>query len=278
MLNSLVTKARKEYSNRSLGDFLLSGIRFTAIRPLRILKNEYILPCLPINSVLNRWYVQCNYQTQVGTFQLYVPRNSYYSQRSPKVYEPQTVEAISDHLGKDDVFYDIGAFFGYYVEVSRAIGVKSSNIHAFEADSFRASILRQNCGAEGLNIDQRYVSDTDSNQTTTLDAYVESNPPPDVIKMDIEGEEMRALRGAKDILSSYGPTLIVEVHPFGDYDEHNLIELLLDQEYQVGITEHQILRADNDAPIEWLSDDGSGHAAQRLVGESDDPYMVLAVR
>ena len=35
---------------------------------------------------------------------------------------------------------------------------------------------------------------------------------PDLVKIDIEGAEMLALRGAKKMLSSGMPTLLIEVH------------------------------------------------------------------
>jgi FkbM family methyltransferase len=36
--------------------------------------------------------------------------------------------------------------------------------------------------------------------------------PPNLIKMDIEGEETKALRGAKQTLSSYRPIVLISLH------------------------------------------------------------------
>jgi len=51
--------------------------------------------------------------------------------------------------------------------------------------------------------------------TVTLDSLLERLPSPDVVKLDVEGEELGALRGAKVVLSSARPIILAEV-----YGEH----------------------------------------------------------
>lgn len=48
-----------------------------------------------------------------------------------------------------------------------------------------------------------------------LDELIEINkmPPPDVVKIDIEGAELKALLGMKNILREYKPVLFIELHP-----------------------------------------------------------------
>jgi FkbM family methyltransferase len=49
--------------------------------------------------------------------------------------------------------------------------------------------------------------------TTTLDAAVERlGISPDVIKIDVEGAELRVLKGAKDVLTRDQPSLLLSVH------------------------------------------------------------------
>jgi FkbM family methyltransferase len=51
-------------------------------------------------------------------------------------------------------------------------------------------------------------------EVTTLDAFCGSRRiRPDLIKIDIEGFELHALRGAKQILVHHRPTVVVEMHP-----------------------------------------------------------------
>jgi FkbM family methyltransferase len=49
---------------------------------------------------------------------------------------------------------------------------------------------------------------------TTLDRDVEENrlAPPDLIKIDIEGWELQALRGATSLLRQFGPAIYLEMH------------------------------------------------------------------
>jgi len=49
---------------------------------------------------------------------------------------------------------------------------------------------------------------------TTLDDDFEANglPPPDLIKIDIEGWELPALKGARRLLHQFGPALYLEMH------------------------------------------------------------------
>jgi FkbM family methyltransferase len=47
---------------------------------------------------------------------------------------------------------------------------------------------------------------------TTLDQLIEEVGVPDVIKMDIEGAEVAALRGAKELLARHAPKWLIELH------------------------------------------------------------------
>jgi FkbM family methyltransferase len=53
-------------------------------------------------------------------------------------------------------------------------------------------------------------------EATTLDALFEGRPPPDLVKIDIEGGEYRALQGAEGMLREGRTRFMVEVHPWGD--------------------------------------------------------------
>ena len=53
-------------------------------------------------------------------------------------------------------------------------------------------------------------------EATTLDSLFEGLPPPDLVKIDIEGGEYRALRGAEGLLRGGRTRFMVEVHPWGD--------------------------------------------------------------
>ncbi len=50
--------------------------------------------------------------------------------------------------------------------------------------------------------------------TTTMDVFVfeEGNAPPELIKIDVEGAEAAVLQGARRVIDTYHPTILVEVH------------------------------------------------------------------
>ena len=52
-------------------------------------------------------------------------------------------------------------------------------------------------------------------QTITLDTFCRQNGlRPNLVKIDVEGAELLALRGAGELLSEFSPTIILAVHPY----------------------------------------------------------------
>lgn len=80
--------------------------------------------------------------------------------------------------------------------------------------------------------------------TVSLDDYAAaSGDPPDVITMDVEGSELRVLRGAKRLLQESRPVVFVSVHPesmaiyYGDY-ENELHHYMAQLGYEAGWLAH----------------------------------------
>jgi len=157
-------------------------------------------------------------------------------------YEPEYLKAMLDALRPDDILYDVGANIGL---VALHAARKCRTV-AFEPDpAFRARLERNlqlnpgvsvellpvaigdsegtatlfTDGVEGNSpslVHQRGEKDAVEVRVQTLDTLVAGGtlPAPTVLKLDIEGAEVLALRGAKHLL--YGPTapraLFIEVH------------------------------------------------------------------
>lgn len=156
--------------------------------------------------------------------------------------EQDYLDSMLNALHPDDVLYDIGANIGL-VTLHAA---RRCRTVAFEPDPEFFSRLQRNLelnqainaevlpfaisdsdgtvslftdGADGNSpslVHQRNESRTVDVQAYTLDTLVEGGtlPPPTVLKFDIEGAEVLALRGAKNLLQ--GPraprALFLEVH------------------------------------------------------------------
>lgn len=165
------------------------------------------------------------------------------------IYERQVTRLLRQLLQPGDVFYDVGANVGYFSFLASGIVGSTGEVHSFEPVPVNSGRIRQNISrADASNIvinevaisDRSgaitlFVSDSSSNSgwasvvpssrrpqklivsTISLDDYVFSKGRrlPDIIKMDIEGNEPTALAGMRRILSSEcAPDLIVEVNPY----------------------------------------------------------------
>lgn len=146
--------------------------------------------------------------------------------------ESDIFEYLTRHLESDDIFWDVGAAVGTYsVFTSELV----DEVVAFEPEPGNLRRLRENCALNGQkNIQAMRFALSDDSGTTYLkrrdgigngahsvsadgDLEIdlvrgeEISPAPDVIKIDVEGHEMHALRGLGGHLED-ARTIIVEVH------------------------------------------------------------------
>ncbi len=154
-------------------------------------------------------------------------------------YEPREAKYMIRLLRPGMVSYDVGANFGMHtLLLSRLVG-PSGKVYAFEPVPKTYQSLREHIELNGFGstfLVQKAVADesgltrfawhdcqdsahlaTDGDievEITTLDHFVldEGNPPPDFIKIDVEGAESRALVGARRVIQRYKPNLMIELH------------------------------------------------------------------
>ena len=163
-------------------------------------------------------------------------------------YEPETMAAIGALLPKGGVFVDVGAHCGVMsLYAAKCVG-PTGRVVAFEPSAReyerlvanvalngldnvilstaavadvagRASLLVAEAGHAGHNTTSKRfaypavkVAEIADVETVTLDAVFarEDLKRCDVIKMDIEGGELPALKGALEILTTHRPKLILE--------------------------------------------------------------------
>lgn len=158
-----------------------------------------------------------------------------------KTYEPYETSLIEKRLKVGDVFLDLGANIGYYTLIAaRKVG-PTGHVYAFEPDPTNFSILKNNVEMNGYGnvtlinkaVDETtrtaklYLSATNKGdhrlhpaaearesiaiQTTTLDEAIRGGV--DFIKMDIQGHEGKALRGARRLLKQKPLTILTEFSP-----------------------------------------------------------------
>ncbi len=115
--------------------------------------------------------------------------------------------------------FDLGSESGYYAIVfARRSGGRAL---AVEADAMTCERLRRNVDANASLsqridvLDARVARLTDAaTGAVSIDdlAYQEGGFIPDLVKMDVEGSEVAALRGAQRLLAERKPHVIIETH------------------------------------------------------------------
>jgi FkbM family methyltransferase len=163
-------------------------------------------------------------------------------------YEPELQAAIRKYGRLGMVAYDIGANLGYVSILLALAGGPASQVFAFEPlpanlDRLRSHIELNNLqdrvkvipvaigehagrshflvhasggmgkleGSDGRRT--RYEGEIEV-EMMALDDFIwaRSNPPPDLIKIDIEGGETKAVRGMQRVFKEIRPVVLMEIH------------------------------------------------------------------
>jgi FkbM family methyltransferase len=187
-------------------------------------------------------------------------------------FEPETAKLFSETVKPGMVVLDIGAYLGYYsLLAARQVGL-AGKVYAFEPDPLNYHWLEHNIHINGYaNIIA--VRKAVSNQSCLMHLYRHPDDPSmssllarhgcergvtvegtsldefldekrvDVVKLDIEGMEIQALRGMKGIIErSHTLTLFVELNPLALSEGGSSPEDLLSQIRKLGLD--RIIRLD----------------------------------
>jgi FkbM family methyltransferase len=168
-------------------------------------------------------------------------------------YEYEKQKAFSEAVKPGDVVYDIGANVGFYTLLASVLVGPSGRVVAFEPLPRNLRYLRKHLGLNGCgNVMVMPVAVSDCAgragfdpgddpsggalcdhgaievETVALDRLARSKiiPGPDVIKVDVEGGESRALAGGVAMLAREKPLLFLSIH---DREAGDLCQGLLDE-------------------------------------------------
>jgi len=135
-------------------------------------------------------------------------------------HEPHTTRIVEQLLKPGMTFIDVGAHVGQYTLLAAALVGKAGQVHSFEPDPRTFALLKHNVSVNHLRnvrINNRAIGVEAASPgplaVQSLDDYVRDQRigHVDLIKIDIDGGELDALRGARGLLSSANPPrLIVE--------------------------------------------------------------------
>ena len=165
-----------------------------------------------------------------------------------KAFDPMLFRLCEDHVDAGRVVWDVGANVGIF---SLAAAQRKAHVLAIEPDPWLCSLLRASAehpdnlelmldpicvavaaeaGTAHLAIARRgrasnflhsFGGRNDAGgvrslclvPVLTLDLLLQGQPPPTLIKIDVEGAEVAVLNGAQTLLSQVRPTILVEVGP-----------------------------------------------------------------
>ncbi|MFN8024893.1 MAG: FkbM family methyltransferase [Acidimicrobiia bacterium] len=120
--------------------------------------------------------------------------------------------------------FDIGGSSGY--DALLLAKLTGAPVLTVEANPGVLGTLRRNVAANpslDVRVVHATIGATDDDTTRTIDALAHDDScggfVPGLVKIDIEGGEATALRGATRLLSERGPALVVEVHSVALEDE-----------------------------------------------------------
>lgn len=157
------------------------------------------------------------------------------------IYEWQLNREMRKFCKGANVAYDIGSAQGYYVLAFCKLIGSTGRVYAFEADNDLAEelkkTLRINKLQDQVRIIKAYISNVDEGETLSIDEVTsnKSFPMPDIVKIDVEGAELKVLQGMEKVLVNASPRIILEVH--SQELENECLKLLTRHGYQVRIIE-----------------------------------------
>ena len=153
--------------------------------------------------------------------------------------EPEFQDALAARIRAGMVVYDLGANVGFYSVICARLVGRTGRVVAVEPFPGSAEVVRHNARLNGFDIDvleaavggevgrarlrtdrggpvtYRLDSEGDGLEVavTTVDAMVAGGlPPPDLVKVDVEGAEVAVLHGMARTLAEHRPAVLVEVH------------------------------------------------------------------
>jgi FkbM family methyltransferase len=153
-------------------------------------------------------------------------------------YEQEKQELIARTIKPGTVFYDVGANVGFYTLLGSLL-VGEGKVFAFEPVQRNLMYLRKHLGLnqiQNVQVFELAISGSDGTagfeleqsgyegrlsgngtvivRTASLDSLLRQDKilPPNYIKMDIEGGELLALRGASQCIQRHRPHIFLATH------------------------------------------------------------------
>ena len=154
-------------------------------------------------------------------------------------YELETQRVLEQNTRPGDVVYDIGANVGFYTLLASFLVGKQGRVYAFEPFPANVGFIKKHISLNkiinvsvfdmaiadkedvmffktGINSAEGKLSNEGDLKVNVmpLDSMVRDKiiPPPQIMKIDVEGAELKLFEGAREMIKKYRPKIILSTH------------------------------------------------------------------
>ena len=166
-----------------------------------------------------------------------------------KNHEPYLRKIFCSLIKKGDIVVDIGASLGLYTLLAAKLVGDDGFVYAFEPDPVRFLKLLENIDLNNFkNVKAFDIALSDKEEEIEIayhhprDGFVKKvvkaipldalKIKPNIVKIDVDGAEGKILKGMKETIIKYRPTIVCEVHP-DEVDVSELKKILNDVNYTI---------------------------------------------
>jgi FkbM family methyltransferase len=184
-----------------------------------------------------------------------------------EAFDIELLRIAREHIQEDSHVWDVGSNLGVFAFAAASIARNGTTL-AIEADNWLAQLMRKSSSLrENAGLNLQVLASAVSNKngvstlliakrgrasnylevaggrsqtggirervtvpTVTLDTLLESFPPPNFLKIDVEGAEALVLKGAERMLSEIRPTIYIEV---GREAKDDVTDILKNNSYMI---------------------------------------------
>lgn len=205
-------------------------------------------------------------------------------------YEPEIRKAILEFTKPGMVAYDIGANVGIFSFLFASIIGEEGVVYSFEPEENNYICFEKSLefyGGKNIVLDKRAVSriksqesfdrrggafsgrlignglyKTTSNikivETVSIDYLVkeEGYRIPDILKIDVEGNEFMVLEGMKNVLQNYSPVIICELHSHLGEKSDKTISLLSSYGYSISTVNEALTKNNSSKSVSNVAIEG----------------------
>lgn len=182
-------------------------------------------------------------------------------------HEPVATQIFRERVKSNAIVFDVGANLGYFTCLASKLA-PDGYVHSFEIDSNCLPLIQKNLAINSLtNVTVNNMAVSDNNQFETIPDATRPNPTlrmgqkaaggfkkvkattltaychdkkcsPNFIKIDVEGAELKVLKGMTEILKTSGLVILMEVHVEilkNNFDSsyRDIIEILTDYNFKI---------------------------------------------